>query len=274
MPPSTIGSIKLIKTNFSSLLSDDEHLILLHRLLFNGEPGNKASRRKDILTFAGDSREQDALEVLLDKWTVSQLKAVMKILALPSLASGSVKSDHVTSLAAFLHTVGGSSSSSSKENNEESGSDSAAGEGENDASASVSSSSKKRIADEAGISTETPRKKRKSSFKKKAEEALVVNFPYLSKKPVTLGNLSTDLWSTRPSTMKKAGWVPGDVWGGGGGGGASAAEGGGGGVIASGSTPSNEAVSFEGFLTVNETVQGIAETAGETITTATITDVK
>ena len=222
MPPSTIGSIKLIKTNFSSLLSDDEHLILLHRLLINGEPGNKASRRKDIITLAGDSREQDALEVLLDKWTVSQLKAVMKILALPSPASGSVKSDHVTSLAAFLHTVGGSSSS--KENNEESGSDSAAGEGENDASASVSSSSKKRIADEAGISTETPRKKRKSSFKKKAEEALVVNFPYLSKKPVTLGNLSTDLWSTLPSTMKKAGWVPGDVWGGGGGGGGAGGE--------------------------------------------------
>jgi hypothetical protein len=268
MPPTTLGSIKAIKTNFSSLLSDDEHLILLHRLLFNGDAGNKASRRKDILTFAGDSRDQDALEGLIDKWTVNQIKAVMKILALPNLASGSVKSDHIASLASFLHTIGGS-------NNEESGSDSAAGEGENEASASASSSTKKRDAGEAGISTETPRRKRKSSFKKKAEEALLADFPYLSKKPVTLGNLSTDLWSTLPSTMKKAGWVPGHVWGGGEGSSAAAeGGGGGGGVIASGSTPSNEAVSFEGFLTVNETVQGIAETAGETITTATITDVK
>jgi len=273
MPPTTLGSIKAIKTNFSSLLSDDDHLILLHRLLFNGESGNKASRRKDILTFAGDSRDQDALESLLDKWTVTQIKAVMKILALPSLASGSVKSDHVSSLASFLHTIGGSNN-----NNEESGSDSAAGEGENEASASASSSSKKRLAGEAGISTETPRGKRKSSFKKKAEEALLADFPYLSKKPVTLGNLSTDLWSTLPSTMKKAGWVPGHVWGGGEGGSSAAAEGGGGGgggLIASGSTPSNEAVSFEGFLTVDETAQGIAEEAplvGETTTTATITE--
>ena len=78
--------------------------------------------------------------------------------------------------------------------------------------------------------------------------------------------------------MKKAGWVPGHVWGGGeGGGGSSAAAegGGGGGVIASGSTPSNEAVSFEGFLTVDETAQGIVEEAplvGETTTTAAITE--
>jgi len=60
--------------------------------LFYGESGDKASRRKDILTFAGDSRDQVALEGLTDKWTVSQIKDVMKI-----LDSGSVKSDHYVS---------------------------------------------------------------------------------------------------------------------------------------------------------------------------------
>jgi hypothetical protein len=48
----------------------------------------------------------------------------------------------------------------------------------------------------------------------------LVDFPYLSKKPVTLKNLSTDLWGTLPSDMKKAGWYPGisEQEGGGGGG--------------------------------------------------------
>jgi hypothetical protein len=211
----TIGSIKAIKSNFGSLLSNDDYLILLHRLLFNGESGSKATRRKSILGFKGGLKDSAAvLEQKLEKWTVTQLKAVMKILAISPSTSGALKSDHVASICKFL-------TSFSEDNNEDSGNDSAAEAGDNEASASASSttSSKKRCNDETSSGL-TPRSKRKSSFREKAEAVLLVDFPYLSKKPVTLKNLSTDLWGTLPSAMKKAGWYPGisEQEGGGGGG--------------------------------------------------------
>jgi hypothetical protein len=222
----TIGSIKAIKSNFGSLLSNDDYLILLHRLLFNGESGSEATRRKSILGFKGGLKDSAAvLEQKLEKWTVTQLKAVMKILAISPSTSGALKSDHVASISKFL-------TSFSEDNNEDSGNDSAAEAGDNEASASASSttSSKKRRNDDTSSGL-TPRSKRKSSFREKAEAVLLVDFPYLRKKPVTLKNLSTDLWGTLPSDMKKAEWYPGisEQEGGGGGGGAP--------VIASSSGP-------------------------------------
>ena len=226
----TIGSIKAIKSNFGSLLSNDDYLILLHRLLFNGESGSEATRRKSILGFKGGLKDSAAvLEQKLEKWTVTQLKAVMKILAISPSTSGALKSDHVASISKFL-------TSFSEDNNEDSGNDSAAEAGDNEASASASSttSSKKRRNDDTSSGL-TPRSKRKSSFREKAEAVLLVDFPYLRKKPVTLKNLSTDLWGTLPSDMKKAGWYPGIIseqeGGGGGGGGAP--------IIASSSGPTS-----------------------------------
>ena len=76
----------------------------------------------------------------------------------------------------------------------------------NEGSASESSS-KKRHADESS-SGETPRSKRKTLFTTATADILVNVFPHLSTKPVTLKNLSTDLWATLPKAQKASGWLP------------------------------------------------------------------
>jgi hypothetical protein len=121
----------------------------------------------------------------------------MKYLALPFPAAGVKKEGLVSQVVAFLNSfpesiIDPNSTSDTSAHNEGSAS---------------ASSSKKRHADESS-SGETPRTKRKTLFTTATADVLVTVFPHLSTKPVTLKNLSKDLWATLPKAQKASGWLP------------------------------------------------------------------
>jgi hypothetical protein len=195
----SLSQVPGVKNAFKSVLSEDEHLILFHRLLFKGDAGEKSQRRKDVLAYKGlkDDELVTTEENMNKSFTVVQIKAVMKYLALPFPAAGVKKEGLVSQVVAFLNSfpesiIDPNSTSDTSAHNEGSAS---------------ASSSKKRHADESS-SGETPRTKRKTLFTTATADVLVTVFPHLSTKPVTLKNLSKDLWATLPKAQKASGWLP------------------------------------------------------------------